>query len=189
MCNLRPDDLVPGVQLKRGGLRRKWCQMKSFDGSFDAVLLVGYHAKAGSSDAILAHTWITGFRDVRVNGASVPEPSLNAYLAGAFGVPVVMLSGDDRVISEAHPVLGDFGVYQSVMELAPGWEVFTPSADATPTLGSAGATTTSPTVILKTYVAAEADRETVDAALAAIMAAHPWETPVVELTDATLPTR
>jgi hypothetical protein len=42
-----------------------------------------------------------------VNGESVPEPSLNAYLAGAFGVPVVMLSGDDWVISEAHPVLGD----------------------------------------------------------------------------------
>lgn len=65
-----------------------------------------YHAKSGT-DAILAHTWITGFRDVRVNGMSVPEPSLNAYLAGAFGVPVVMLSGDDVVIKEASPVLGD----------------------------------------------------------------------------------
>ena len=107
MCNINPDDLVSGVQLKRGQLRRGWCQMKTFDNRFDAVLLVGYHAKAGSAEAILSHTWITSFLDVRVNGASVPEPSLNAYLAGAFNVPVVMLSGDDCVIEEARPVLGD----------------------------------------------------------------------------------
>lgn len=107
MCNIHPDDLVSGVQLKRGQLRRRWCQMKSFDPSFDAVLLVGYHAKAGTTEAILSHTWITSFLDVRVNGASVPEPSLNAYLAGAFGVPVVMLSGDDYVIEQSRPVLGD----------------------------------------------------------------------------------
>ena len=107
MCNIHPDDLVQGVQLVRGQLRRSWCQMKRFDPSFDAVLLVGYHAKAGSEEAILAHTWITSFLDVRVNGQSVPEPSLNTYLAGAFGVPVVMLSGDDYVIKESRPVLGD----------------------------------------------------------------------------------
>jgi D-aminopeptidase len=107
MCNINPDDLVPGVRLKRGQLRRRWCQMKGFDERFDAVLLVGFHAKAGNPNAILSHTWITSFLDVRVNGESVPEPSLNAYLAGAFGVPIVMLSGDDHVIRESRPVLGD----------------------------------------------------------------------------------
>ncbi len=107
MCNLRPDDLVPGVRLKRGQLRRRWCQLKGLESDFDAVLLVGYHAKAGNTNAILSHTWITSFRDVRVNGLSVPEPALNAWLAGALGVPVVMLSGDDHVINEAGPVLGD----------------------------------------------------------------------------------
>jgi D-amino peptidase len=106
MCNIYPDDLMPGVLLKRGLINRQWCQMKTFDNSFDAVIMIGYHAKAGS-DAILAHTWITGFRDVRVNGVSVPEPSLNGYLAGAFGVPVVMLAGDNVVIEQAGPVLGD----------------------------------------------------------------------------------
>jgi D-amino peptidase len=106
MCNIRPEDLVPGVQLKRG-MRRRWCQMKAFGERFDCVIFVGYHAKAGTSEAILAHTWITGFRDVRVNGESLPEPSLNTYLAGAFGVPVVMLSGDDYVIAQSQTVLGD----------------------------------------------------------------------------------
>jgi D-amino peptidase len=107
MCNIHPDDLVPGVRLKRGQLRRRWCQMKGIEDDYDAVLQIGFHAKAGNEDAILAHTWITSFLDVRVNGMSVPEPSLNGLLAGAFGVPVVMLSGDDHVIREARPVLGD----------------------------------------------------------------------------------
>src|SRR5262245_20755443 len=104
MCNLRADDLVEGVQLK-SGMRRRWCQMNTIDNwHYDAALFGGYRAKAGS-DAILAHTWITGFRYVRVNGHSVPEPSLNTWLAGSFGVPVVMLSGDDYVIEHAKPVL------------------------------------------------------------------------------------
>lgn len=107
MCNINPDDLRSGVQLKRGQLRRTYCQMKTFDSAYDCALLVGYHAKAGNADAILSHTWITSFRDVRVNGQSVPETSLNAYLAGAFGVPLVMVSGDDQVIVESQPVIGD----------------------------------------------------------------------------------
>lgn len=112
MCNIRPEDLLPGVQLKRGQLRRQWCQMKTFDSSFDAVVLTGYHAKAGTEEAILSHTWIPSFRDVRVNGQSVPEPSLNAYLAGAFGVPVIMLSGDDYTEEQSRPVLGDIEYVQ-----------------------------------------------------------------------------
>jgi D-amino peptidase len=114
MCNLYPADLASGVQLKRG-MRRRWCQMKTIDSTqFEAALLIGYHAKAGTTEAILAHTWITGFRDVRVNGHSVPEPSLNTWLAGAFGIPVVMLSGDDFVIEQARPVLGDDVEYAEV---------------------------------------------------------------------------
>ncbi len=112
MCNIYPDDLIKGVQLKRGQIKRQWCQMKTLDNSFDAALLVGYHAKAGTEDGILAHTWITGFRDVRVNGQSVPEPSLNTWLAGSFDVPVVMLSGDNYVIEQAMPVTGDIEYVQ-----------------------------------------------------------------------------
>jgi D-aminopeptidase len=42
----------------------------------------------------------------------VPEPSLNTYLAGSFGVPVVMLSGDNYVIEQSRPVLGDIEYVQ-----------------------------------------------------------------------------
>ena len=47
-----------------------------------------------------------------MNGDSVPEPSLNALLAGDMGVPVIMLSGDDLVALQASPVLGDIEYVQ-----------------------------------------------------------------------------
>ena len=112
MCNIHPDDIHPGVQLRRGQLQRTWCQAKGLESDCDAVIMIGFHAKSGTEHGILAHTWITGFRDVRVNGDSVPEPSLNTLLAGDMGVPVIMLSGDDVVADQARPILGDIEYVQ-----------------------------------------------------------------------------
>ena len=60
MCNIHPDDLVPGVQLN-SGMRRQWCQMKGLDPSFDADSPSWVSRKGRFDEAILAHTWITGF--------------------------------------------------------------------------------------------------------------------------------
>ena len=79
--------------------------------------------------------------------------------------------------------LGDFGLYHGVAEIGIGWESFTPSADAAPTLGTAGKAALSPTVILTTYAPAGAD---IEQALAGLMAAHPWEVPVIELAQVEL---
>ena len=46
------------------------------------------------------------FADVRLNGVSMPEAGLNAAIAGHFGVPVVMISGDDAIVKEAQGLLG-----------------------------------------------------------------------------------
>lgn len=108
---------------------------------------------------------------------------------------VAMLAGDGGALERdpaaaallavirAENALGDFGLYHGVAEIGLGWESFTPSADAVPTLGAAGTTALSPTVILKTYAPADAD---IESALAALMAAHPWEVPVIELAEAEL---
>lgn len=79
--------------------------------------------------------------------------------------------------------LGDFGLYQGIAEIGIGWESFTPSPEAAPTLGTAGQAASSPTVILTTYAPAEDD---IEKALAGLMAAHPWEVPVIELTQVEL---
>lgn len=71
--------------------------------------------------------------------------------------------------------LGDFGAYRAVVELALGWELFTPAEGARPTLGAAGSESRSPTVILRIHVPEEGDGARADAAIARILAAHPWE--------------
>ena len=77
--------------------------------------------------------------------------------------------------------LGDFGLYKGVVEIALGLESFIPTAGAQPTAGSAGAISLLPTVVLTTYIADEAPQTQISAALAALLAAHPWEAPVIEL--------
>jgi hypothetical protein len=58
---------------------------------------------------------------------------------------------------------------------------FTATAAAQPTLGQVDAQTLSPTAIITTYVDASADGAAIDAALEALVRAHPWEIPVIEL--------
>lgn len=114
----------------------------------------------------------------------VAEASLQALLAGDR-----QALQHDPVLSEMHriirdqPALGDFGIYDGVAEIGLGWETFAPTADAQPTLGAAGETSVSPTVTLTTWIDPAAPADVVDAALAALMAAHPWEVPVMELTE------
>lgn len=83
-------------------------------------------------------------------------------------------------------VLGDFGAYRSVIEISPGWELFTPGADANPTLGEPGSSSTSPTAILTIFFPADAPSDAVDRDIAAIVGAHPWEVPVIELSETSL---
>lgn len=82
--------------------------------------------------------------------------------------------------------LGDFGIYDGVIEIAAGWESFRPSAKARPTLGAAGARALSPTAILTVYAPADCDRDAFDAAVGRILAAHPWEIPVAEIFETRL---
>lgn len=77
------------------------CQSEGLDGSYAALLLVGYHAKAGTRDAVLPHTWIGSLvHEIRVNGKVFGEAALNAAIAGAFGVPTVFLAGDEAACRE-----------------------------------------------------------------------------------------
>lgn len=90
-----------------------------------------------------------------------------------------------RIIRDGS-ALGDFGIYKSVIEVSPGWEIFTPGPDATPTVGESGSPSTSPTAILTIYIAKDAPSEMVDQGIAAILKAHPWEVPVVEMSETSL---
>jgi D-amino peptidase len=99
MRNLRLEDLDPDVRLISHSFKRSG-MMEGLDESFDAVIFVGYHAKAGHPAGLFAHTGSGVVRDVRVNGVSMGEGGLNATVAAWYGVPVVLVTGDDVAVKQ-----------------------------------------------------------------------------------------
>jgi D-amino peptidase len=99
MRNLRLEDLLPGVRLISHSFKRSG-MMEGLDESFDAVIFVGYHAKAGHPGGLFAHTGSGVVRDVRVNGVSLGEGGLNTLVAAWYGVPVALVTGDDVAVKQ-----------------------------------------------------------------------------------------
>jgi len=106
MRNLLAEELHEAAELLSGGPKPR-SMMEGIDGGYDAALCIGYHGRAGTRAAILDHTYTDRLIDVRLNGRSVGELGLNAALAGVFDVPVVLVSGDAALATEAHDLLGD----------------------------------------------------------------------------------
>lgn len=96
--NLLPEELDRRARLVRGNPPHG--DARGLDERTDAVMFVGYHARAGGGPAVLAHTMSDAVLDVRVGGRSLGEIGLNAAMAGHAGVPVVLLSGDDTACAE-----------------------------------------------------------------------------------------
>jgi D-amino peptidase len=116
MRNIVADSLDPRASLI-SGTPKPLSMMQGIDGSFDACVFVGYHARAGTASAILDHTISGGVvRAIRVNGQEMPELGLNAAIAGYFNVPVIMLTGDTETCAQAKSILGDALVTVAVKE-------------------------------------------------------------------------
>jgi D-amino peptidase len=82
--------------------------MAGLDSSFAAALFVGYHASTTNPKGVRAHTISSAhFTRVGLNGTAVTEAELNAAYAGALGVPIVFISGDDAAITEVTGRLGN----------------------------------------------------------------------------------
>jgi D-amino peptidase len=81
--------------------------MQGFGPEFDVALFVGYHAGAGTQAAVMDHTYSGRlFYEVRVNGEPVTETELNAAFAGTYGVPVGLVTGDDKICAVAKKLSG-----------------------------------------------------------------------------------
>jgi D-amino peptidase len=103
--NILPDLLRPEARLIR-----EWnsplSMMEGIDKTFDAVVFIGYHARAGTPDAVLKHTMSLSLYDVILNGVRMPEGGWNAAIAGYFDVPVVFLSGDAAICKQIQEIIG-----------------------------------------------------------------------------------
>jgi D-amino peptidase len=70
-------------------------------GDVDGVAFVGYHAGAGA-EGVLAHTYLpNSITGVQVNGEPASEGRMNAFVSEEFGVPVILITGDDRACADA----------------------------------------------------------------------------------------
>ena len=97
--NLVLEELHPAARLITGHPRPTE-QMCAINSTYTALMQVGYHTMAGSYGNI-SHT-ISGavVADLRVNGCSVGEVSLNAYVAGEHGIPCILVTGDQFMSAE-----------------------------------------------------------------------------------------
>ena len=80
---------------------------QGWDEGFDALLQIGKHSMAGTPDGVLAHTGNRNVEFVEVNGIRVGECGNEAMMAGDYGFPCVMVSGDAAVCRELQDLLGD----------------------------------------------------------------------------------
>lgn len=87
---------------------RPLMMMQGIDETFDGAIFLGYHSSTTNPKGVRAHTMSSArLADIRLNGISMPEAGINAAIAGHFGVPIIMISGDDVIVKEAQGLLGD----------------------------------------------------------------------------------
>ena len=104
--NLLLDKLPDNVQVVRSW-PRPLCMMEGVEvGSYVGAMLIGYHSGASDLRGVLAHTLHGGaISEVRINGKPASETVISAATAAHFGVPIIMVSGDDAYIEHAQSVL------------------------------------------------------------------------------------
>jgi D-amino peptidase len=118
MRNLLAEDLNPAAELLSGGPKRL-SMVEGIETGFDAAIFIGYHARAGTRNATIDHTYTSRVYEVRLNGDPAGELALNAAMAGVHGVAVAMVSGDQALAAEARALLGD-GIETVVVKQAVG---------------------------------------------------------------------
>jgi len=98
------EDLDPRAQLVKG---RRVLELEGLDESYDLMFAIGAHSMAGTPDGVLTHTLShIGIDNVWLNGKPVGEIGLWAALAGHYGVPLGMVTGDLAAVKEAENLLG-----------------------------------------------------------------------------------
>ncbi|HXM57886.1 MAG TPA: M55 family metallopeptidase [Candidatus Dormibacteraeota bacterium] len=90
-------------------VQQRWTEYSGFlEQGCDACLLVGMHARAGTLDGLMNHTISTqAWQNLWFNGALVGEIGINAAFCGAFGCPVLLVTGDTASCREGRELLGD----------------------------------------------------------------------------------
>jgi D-amino peptidase len=99
MQNLLHTELDPRAEYSQGAIKPVG-MVAGLDSSFDAVIFLGYHSRAGTPNGFLAHTGTGSVKGLWLNGMEAGEGELNAAYAGALGVPVILAAGDSAATEQ-----------------------------------------------------------------------------------------
>jgi D-amino peptidase len=103
MINLDPAALH-GRAAYLAGRHKPLYMMQGLDESIDAIFFIGYHGSISGPPSAMSHTYNPEvFSGARVNGTWVGESGINALVAGHFGVPIALVSGDQVTKEETLP--------------------------------------------------------------------------------------
>jgi D-amino peptidase len=103
MNNLLIEKIHPEAQLISGDVK-PFSMVQGLDDSFAGAVFLGYHARA-SKKGVLSHSMTFGARNMYINDVEVGELGFNAYVAGYYGVPLLMVAGDDQTALEAEGLI------------------------------------------------------------------------------------
>ena len=81
--------------------------MEGIDSTFAAAIFIGYHTSTSSLTGVRAHTMSSALLTrIAINGTSMSEAGINAAIAAQYGVPVVMITGDDAIVADSRQRFG-----------------------------------------------------------------------------------
>ncbi len=103
--NLLLEEAHPDARYAIGGPHLP--RFPGLDSSFAGVYLVAYHARSGTPQAVRDHTYSSAtWQSITINGRELGESGVDGLWCGLRGVPVLMVSGDDKVCAEARELFG-----------------------------------------------------------------------------------
>jgi D-amino peptidase len=103
--NLLVEKLPKDVRIVKGGSRPLIMMEGIQSGEFDGVMFIGYHSSAASLGGVRAHSFSSAhLSELKLNDVDASEGYWNAAIAGEFGAPVILVTGDNVAVDELQPV-------------------------------------------------------------------------------------
>lgn len=128
--NILLDSLPKQARIIRGWSEHPLQMVQELDQSFDALMMIGYHSRAGSDGNPLAHTMSGRLARLKINDRYASEFLIHAYAAALYDVPVAFVSGDvglSQEIAEVNANIRTFsanrGIGASTLSLSPALAV------------------------------------------------------------------
>jgi len=103
--NIMAEKLPKSCQLWRGWSGHPYFMMDGIDPTYAAVLMIGYHSRAGAHTNPLSHSMSGSDGYIQINGIYASEFMINTYAAALSGVPVAFVTGDAGLCREAQDLI------------------------------------------------------------------------------------